>query len=98
MLREHDRIVLTQDLPDDGLQAGDVGTAVHSEELRLLVIVTATSEISGQEPLVAAAVTSRFREPLDEDDVCFPGILPATFARSSESLAWRSAAGCARLP
>ena len=29
MIREHDCIVLTQDIPDDGLQAGDVGTVVH---------------------------------------------------------------------
>ena len=30
MLKEHDRIVLTTDLPDDGLVAGDVGTVVHA--------------------------------------------------------------------
>ena len=29
MLKEHDRIVLTCDLPDEGLRAGDVGTIVH---------------------------------------------------------------------
>jgi hypothetical protein len=29
MIREHDCIVLTSDLPEDGLQAGDVGTVVH---------------------------------------------------------------------
>ncbi len=29
MIREHDCIVLTSDLPEDGLQAGDVGTIVH---------------------------------------------------------------------
>ena len=29
MIHEHDCIVLTSDLPDDGLQAGDVGTVVH---------------------------------------------------------------------
>ena len=28
-IREHDCIVLTADLPEDGLQAGDVGTVVH---------------------------------------------------------------------
>ena len=32
MLREHDRIVLTQDLPKEGLQAGDVGVIVHAYE------------------------------------------------------------------
>lgn len=29
MIKEHDCIVLTQDLPDDGLKAGDIGTVVH---------------------------------------------------------------------
>ncbi len=29
MIREHDCIVLTQDLPDENLQAGDIGTVVH---------------------------------------------------------------------
>jgi len=29
MIREHECIVLTQDLPDERLQAGDVGTVVH---------------------------------------------------------------------
>ena len=29
MIQEHDCIVLTQDIPDEGLRAGDVGTVVH---------------------------------------------------------------------
>ncbi|HEY2932251.1 MAG TPA: DUF4926 domain-containing protein [Acidobacteriota bacterium] len=29
MIKEHDCIVLTQHLPDEGLRAGDVGTVVH---------------------------------------------------------------------
>jgi hypothetical protein len=29
VLKEHERIVLTAALPDDGLEAGDVGTIVH---------------------------------------------------------------------
>jgi hypothetical protein len=29
MIKEHDCVVLTQDLPEDGLQAGDIGTVVH---------------------------------------------------------------------
>ena len=33
MIREHDCVVLTQDLPDEGLQTGDIGTVVdiHQE-------------------------------------------------------------------
>ena len=29
MMNERDRIVLTRDLPDEGLKVGDVGTVVH---------------------------------------------------------------------
>jgi len=29
MIKEHDCVLLTQDLPEDGLQAGDIGTVVH---------------------------------------------------------------------
>lgn len=29
MIKEHDCIVLTQDIPDEGLEAGDVGTVIH---------------------------------------------------------------------
>ena len=29
MIQEHDCVVLTQDLPNEGLQAGDIGTVVH---------------------------------------------------------------------
>jgi hypothetical protein len=29
MIKEHDCVVLTQDVPGEGLQAGDVGTVVH---------------------------------------------------------------------
>jgi hypothetical protein len=29
MIKEHDRIVLTRDIPTESLRAGDVGTVVH---------------------------------------------------------------------
>ncbi len=29
MIREHDIVVLTQDMPAEGLSAGDAGTVVH---------------------------------------------------------------------
>jgi len=29
MMKEHDRLVLTGDLPEEGLKAGDVGTVAH---------------------------------------------------------------------
>ena len=34
MLKEHDRIVLTRDIPEEGLKAGDVGTIVHVHQQR----------------------------------------------------------------
>ena len=32
MIQEHDVVVLTQDLPEERLTAGDVGTVVHIHE------------------------------------------------------------------
>jgi hypothetical protein len=29
MIKEHDSVVLTEDLSDEGLKAGDIGTVVH---------------------------------------------------------------------
>jgi len=29
MIKEHDCVVLTEDLPEEGLKAGDIGTVVH---------------------------------------------------------------------
>lgn len=29
MIKEHDRVVLTADIPEEHLEAGDVGTVVH---------------------------------------------------------------------
>lgn len=29
MIKEHDRVVLTADIPEESLKAGDVGTVVH---------------------------------------------------------------------
>ena len=29
MIKEHDCVVLTTNLPDEGLEAGDIGTVVH---------------------------------------------------------------------
>lgn len=34
MLKEHDRAVLTRDLTEEGLQAGDVGVVVHVHKNR----------------------------------------------------------------
>ena len=48
MIHEHDSVVLTQDLPHCGLQAGDVGVVVHihadsdAYEVEFLSLVGAT--------------------------------------------------------
>jgi len=34
MFKEHDRVILTTDLPKEGLRAGDVGTIVHVHRRR----------------------------------------------------------------
>ena len=32
MINEHDSVVLTQDLPEEGLKVGDIGTVVYIHE------------------------------------------------------------------
>jgi Domain of unknown function (DUF4926) len=32
MINEHDCVVLTQDLPNEKLKAGDIGTVVHTHQ------------------------------------------------------------------
>jgi hypothetical protein len=32
MIKEHDCIVLTQDLPEEKMKAGDIGTVVHAHQ------------------------------------------------------------------
>ncbi len=32
MIKEHDVVVLTEDLPNESLKAGDIGTVVHIHE------------------------------------------------------------------
>jgi hypothetical protein len=34
VIHEHDCIVLTQDIPDEGLRAGDVGTVAHIQSAK----------------------------------------------------------------
>lgn len=68
MIREHDRIVLTASVPDEGLEAGDVGTVVHvyadggafEVEFAALegrTIAVATVEVSHVRPLSDRDIT-----------------------------------------
>ena len=67
MIKEHDCIVLTQDLEAEGLQAGDVGTVVHIHregEAYEVEFVTLT----GQTVAVATVLSSQLR-PVGRQDI-----------------------------
>lgn len=67
MLKEHDRIVLTQDIPESGLRAGDVGTIVHiyrqgeAFEVEFLAL-------DGETVAIATALASQVR-PVSSGDI-----------------------------
>ena len=67
MIKEHDCIVLTQDISDEGLRAGDVGTVVHIHrdgEAYEAEFVTLT----GQTVAVATVRSSQLR-PVSRQDM-----------------------------
>ncbi len=62
MIKEHDCVVLTKSLPEEGLEAGDVGTVVHIHKngaayevefvtLAGRTVAVATVEASGLRPV-----------------------------------------------
>ena len=68
MIREHDRVVLTQSLPEQRLEAGDVGTVVHvyadgkAYEIEFTMLdgstaVVATIELDGVRPVTSHEIT-----------------------------------------
>lgn len=67
MIQEHDCIVLTNDLPEERLQAGDVGTVVHvhgdsaAYEVEFLTL-------TGQTVAVATVLPSQLR-PVSQHDM-----------------------------
>jgi hypothetical protein len=72
MIQEHDCIVLTQDIPDGGLKAGDVGTVVHihrdgaAYEVEFMTLTGRTLAVAtvlpGQLRAVSARDVSHVRE------------------------------------
>ena len=60
MIKEHDCVVLTQDLPDEGLQAGDVGTVVHIHPDSAAYEVEFVT-LTGQTVAVATVLESQLR-------------------------------------
>ncbi len=60
MIKEHDCIVLTQNLPDEGLRAGDVGTVVNVHEGGAAYQVEFVT-LTGQTVAVATVQASQLR-------------------------------------
>lgn len=67
MIKEHDCIVLTQDLPEEGLQAGDVGTVVHIYRDGAAYEVEFVT-LTGQTVAVATVLPAQLR-PVSRQDI-----------------------------
>ena len=67
MIKEHDCIVLTQDLADEGLQAGDVGTVVHIHREGAAYEVEFIT-LTGRTVAVATVLPSQLR-PICQSDI-----------------------------
>lgn len=65
MIKEHDRVILTSDLPKEGLKAGDVGTVIHVHrageafEVEFLTLHGETATIATLSGSQARPVTQR---------------------------------------
>ena len=68
MIKEHDCIVLTQDIPEEGLQAGDVGTVVHLHQDGAAYEVEFVT-LTGQTVAVATVLPSQLRSVSRQDIV-----------------------------
>ena len=66
MLKEHSRVVLTDDVPSEGLRAGDVGTIVHVYPSGKAYEVEFFS-LSGQTLAVATVDAGQLRAVADSD-------------------------------
>ena len=67
MIQEHDCIVLTQDIQNEGLQAGDVGTVVHIYQDGAVYEVEFAT-LTGQTVAVATVLFSQLR-PVNRQDI-----------------------------
>ena len=66
MFKEHDQIVLTSDLPEEGLKAGDVGTIVHIHR-RGEAFEVEFMALDGNTIAVATVMASQVRPVTDRD-------------------------------
>lgn len=60
MIQEHDCVVLTCDIPDEGLQTGDVGTVIHSHRNGMAYEVEFIT-YTGRTVAVATVLSSQLR-------------------------------------
>jgi hypothetical protein len=67
MIQEHDCIVLTANLPDEGLEAGDVGTVVHIHRDAAAYEVEFMT-LTGKTVAVATVLPSQLR-PVSKHDL-----------------------------
>ena len=67
MIKEHDCVVLTQEIPDEGLESGDVGTAIHVHGDRAAYEVEFTT-LTGDTIAVATLLPSQLR-PVSKRDI-----------------------------
>jgi hypothetical protein len=66
MFKEHDQIVLTSDLPEEALKAGDVGTIVHIHRQGEAFEVEFLA-LDGNTIAVATVLASQVRPVTDRD-------------------------------
>lgn len=67
MIREHDVVVLTADLPEQNLHAGDVGTVVHAQKHGKAFEVE-FSTLTGK-TIAISTVSSSSCRPVSQTDV-----------------------------
>jgi hypothetical protein len=72
MIREHDSVVLTKDLPEEGLKAADIGTVVHIHgngegyEVEFMTLAG--------EPIAVASLLSKQVRPVTRQDIAQKGL------------------------
>jgi len=75
MIKEHDRVVLRKEIPEQGLKAGDVGTVVHvykKGEAFEVEFVT----LDGETVAIATLVASQIR-PVQRKEITHARLLRA---------------------
>jgi len=67
MIREHDCVVLTEDIPNEGLQAGDIGTVVHIHQAGAGYEVEFMT-LAGETVAIATLIAAQVR-PITKRDI-----------------------------